>query len=136
MSGQDINSRIREKENKLKALRNEVSGYQQKIHEIEKIYQRLSNDKKTAKTYRDEIKDLRKHDFSKFDGDLHKQYKEKMSELRDAYDKVIDNIDTNMDRLNREKARYENKIYNLAGPIGNLVSGINSLKHEAENMFN
>ena len=89
------------------------------------------------KSYRSSIRTFLKEKFDTFKGNLYSEtYKTQLEVLLEDYDLVIDNIDTNMDRLNMARAQYENKAYGCNGPIGYLQSSINSLVHTIENWMN
>lgn len=104
---------------------------------IKKIYERMVEDKKLIKSYRNGVKNFQKENYNTFKGYLHENlYIVKIDELLAYYDTVIKNIDTNMDRLNTTRAEYENKAYQCNGVIGYLQSLINSLLHEIENCIN
>lgn len=56
--------------------------------------------------------------------------------LRDAYDDVIRNIDSNLDALNNKILEYKNEASNCLGPIGMLQSAYNSVKTQIQNWTN
>ena len=52
------------------------------------------------------------------------------------FTKIIQIIDNNLDAINAERTRYQNKILNTQGLIGRIEAAINSLVTEIENWFN
>ena len=53
-----------------------------------------------------------------------------------SYDTLIKLLDTNLDMLNNERRRYENKAYECDGLIGVLERGINYLGRSIQNLIN
>ncbi len=115
----------------------EKQGYLDIAEEIQAVYKRMAEDKALIEGYRKSVKTFCKEKYDTFKGNLYSEsYKVKLEELLDDYDLVIGNIDTNMDRLNKEVARYENLAYQCNGPIGYLQSSVNSLWHTIQNWVN
>ena len=110
--------------------------YLEIAEEIKQIYERMSEDKSTVKSYRRFLKTFRNEKYGDFKGTLYKEYKTKMKVLLENYNIVINNIDTNMDRLNKEIAKYENKAYECDGVIETLRAAINTVTHTIENWIN
>lgn len=128
---------LRNKKGQLLAKQNEKQGYLNTASDIGVIYDRLAEDKRVIREYRNSVKTFVREKFDTFSGDLYSNsYKTKMEDLISKYDSVISNIDINMDRLNSVRAQYENKAYKCNGVIGYLQSAINSLVHEIENWVN
>ncbi len=122
---------------RLEAKKKEKQSYFNTAKAIGDVYDRLSDDKEVIKSYRNSVKNLRKEKYDTFKGNLYSStYKDKLEELIDDYDVVIDNIDTNMDRLNTQKTYYENLGYKCNGPIGTLQSTVNSIWTKIENWVN
>lgn len=114
-----------------------AASYTATAKEIGLVYDELKGRK-------DSMRQLRK-DFNKFisikygdwKGDLWKsQYKAKGQDVVSAYDTVIGEIDTNLDRLNWERTRYENLASQQYGIIGSLVSTVNNIGTQIENWVN
>lgn len=121
----------------LAAKQAEKRGYQNQAAAIKEVYDRMAEDKALIEGYRSSVKTFLREKYDTFKGNLYSEtYKVQMEALIDDYDLVIDNIDTNMDRLNTARAQYENKAYQCNGPIGYLQSTVNSLVHTIENWFN
>ena len=66
------------------------------------------------------------------------RYQDKLeNDLVDSkFTKIIDIIDDNLDAINTERTKYENKILNTQGLIGKIEAAINSLVTKIENWFN
>lgn len=128
---------LRQLEQQLAAKKAERQRYFDIAEEIETIYNRMAEDKDALKNYRSNVKTFGKEDITTFKGKLYTEsYKQKIQELLDDYDTVIDNLDSNMDQLNTLRADYENKGYQCNGPIGYLQSSVNSLIHTIQNWIN
>ena len=105
--------------------------------DVRAVYNRMAEDKKAIKGYRDSVKTFAKEKFTTFKGKLYSDnYKARTDALISSYKTLINNLDTNMDRLNNVVAQYENKAYQCNGLIGYLESSINSLVHTIENWVN
>lgn len=132
-----LKSSLQRFKNQLLAKKREKQGYLNTAAEIGTIYDKMAEDKELLKSYRSSIRTFLKEKFDTFKGNLYSEtYKTQLEVLLEDYDLVIDNIDTNMDRLNMARAQYENKAYGCNGPIGYLQSSINSLVHTIENWMN
>lgn len=131
-----IKSSLRNYRNRLSDKRAEKQRYLDIASDIGAVYKRMSDDKKTIKSYRKSVKKFRREKIDTFKGDLYKSYKKKMKELIDDYDLVISNLDTNMDRLNTVRKQYENKAYGCNGLIGSYQSHVNSLYRKVQNWVN
>lgn len=111
--------------------------YLAKAREIRSVYNKLAEDKTIIAGYRNDVRHFRGEKINTFQGALYKdKYIASMSELIDAYQKVIDRIDANMDALNMEVVKYENKANEMFGIIGDIQSTFNTLSHRIENWFN
>lgn len=66
------------------------------------------------------------------------RYQDKLeNDLVDSkFTKIIDIIDDNLDAINTERTKYQNKILNTQGLIGRIEAAINSLVTRIENWFN
>lgn len=66
------------------------------------------------------------------------RYQDKLeNDLVDSkFTKIIDIIDDNLDAINTERTKYQNKILNTQGLIGRIEAAINSLVTKIENWFN
>lgn len=132
-----VKASLKNTKEKLSKKKAEKQGYLDTAAKIEEIYEQMAEDKELIKGYRDSVKTFRKEKFEKFKGHLYSEvYKKQLDTLIGEYNQVINNIDTNMDRLNTARAQYENKAYKCNGPIGTLQSSINSLVHTIENWVN
>lgn len=113
------------------------NSYLAKAREIRAVYNRLADDKSIIVDYRNNVRRFSGERINTFQGALYKdKYIGSMAELIDGYQKVIDRIDANMDALNMEVVKYENKANEMFGIIGNIQSRINTLSHRIENWFN
>ena len=134
---QDLKSYLDDILDELEEKQRKKRNYLSIAGEIESIYNRLAEDKKLIREYRNSIKTFSKEELSSFKGNLYSNsYKASMNTLLDDYDTVIGNIDTNLDRLNNARMQYENKAYQCNGPIGYLQSTANSVAHTIQNWFN
>ncbi|MGM9972535.1 MAG: hypothetical protein ACI33K_00635 [Clostridiaceae bacterium] len=133
----DLKSSLIEIRSQLRDKQKERERYLAIASDIDAIYQRLAEDKKIIKGYRDSVKDFSREAYDDFKGNLYKNsYKNSVSEIVDNYNKVISNIDANMDALNMQIASYENKASRCFGLIGSFESAVNSLVHRIENWVN
>lgn len=106
-------------------------------NEIGAVYDRMADDKKAMKEYRNSFKGFANETYGTFRGHLYlESYKVSTKALLKDYDAVISNIDTNMDRLNLERCKYENKASECWGMIGWLETQINTVAHTIENWIN
>ena len=66
------------------------------------------------------------------------RYQDKLeNDLVDSkFTKIIDIIDDNLDAINTERTKYQNKILNTQGLIGKIEAAINSLVTRIENWLN
>jgi len=111
----------------------EKQGYLDTAAQIEKIYQRMSEDKQIIKIHKANVRTFSEAEYSGFQGDLFRnKYEPKLLELLSSYDEVIFNLDNNLDELNLKIAAFENKAYNCDAAIGSLHSLINSLIQQIE----
>ncbi|WP_040214957.1 DUF5082 family protein [Clostridium polynesiense] len=133
----DLKSSLAEIKSQLKDKEKERKRYLAIASDIDAVYERLAEDKKIMKGYRDSVKDFSKESYDDFKGNLYKNsYQNSVSDLVENYNEVISNIDANMDALNLEKANYENKASRCYGLIGSFESAVNSLVHRIENWVN
>ncbi|WP_426350408.1 hypothetical protein ACPWSR_03970 [Alloiococcus sp. CFN-8] len=134
---EDLKFSLTEIKSQLRAKQKEREGYLAIAADIDAVYERLAEDKKIIKGYRDSVKSFSEESYDDFKGNLHKNsYKTSVNDVIESYNKVISNIDANMDALNMEKASYENKASRCYGLIGSFESAVNSLVHRIENWVN
>ena len=132
-----LKSDLKDKKSELRAMQSKKTRCLNMASDIDSVYDRMRQDKSVMQDYYEEIKRFYKEKFDKFDGDVYdSRYKIYIEQLVADYKKTIKNIDINMDRLNTEKARYENEAYRCNGLIGYLQSAINSIAHQIENWTN
>jgi len=132
-----LRRRLREKRAELKETQAEKQRCLDMAAAIDLVYKRMKQDKEIMEDYREDIKRFYREKYDRFDGDVYdSRYKVNIEQLKDEYKITIKNIDTNMDRLNTEKARYENEAYRCNGLIGIIQSAINSIVHQIENWTN
>lgn len=116
---------------------NERQGYLNQADEIQKVYDRMLQDKKRITEYRKDINLFYGKSYSSFKGDNFKYtYKPSVKDLRDAYDDVIRNIDSNLDALNNKILEYKKKASNCLGPLGALQSTYDSVMTQIQNWTN
>lgn len=134
---ESLKTSLSSKRQQLAAKKAEKQRYLGMASDVRAVYNRMAEDKKTIKGYRDSVKTFAKEKFTTFKGKLYSDtYKSRTDTLIANYNTVISNLDTNMDRLNTVVAQYENKAYQCNGLIGYLESSINSLVHTIENWVN
>lgn len=132
-----LKSDLKDKKSELRAMQSKKTRCLNMASDIDSVYDRMRQDKSVMQDYYEEIKRFYKEKFDKFDGDVYdSRYKIYIEQLVADYKKTVKNIDINMDRLNTEKARYENEAYRCNGLIGYLQSAINSIAHQIENWTN
>lgn len=132
-----LKSDLKDKKSELIAMQSKKTRCLNMASDIDSVYDRMRQDKSVMQDYYEEIKRFYKEKFDKFDGVVYdSRYKIYIEQLVADYEKTIKNIDINMDRLNTEKARYENEAYRCNGLIGYLQSAINSIAHQIENWTN
>ena len=128
---------VRTYRNQLKTKQNQKQKYLDKANEIKAVYDRLATDKKAVIDYKNNLQIFIKEKFDTFKGKQYSlSYLVGMSDLLHQYETTIERIDTNMDRLNDEKTKYQNLANNLDGPIGRLKSLINTLTNKIVNWIN
>ncbi len=111
--------------------------YMNIANEIGAVYDRMADDKKAMKEYRNGLKSFANEPYDTFRGKLYlESYKVSTKALAKDYDVVIGNIDTNMDRLNLARCKYENMAYECDGVIGWLETQINTVSHTIQNWIN
>ncbi|SFI09811.1 hypothetical protein SAMN04487830_12228 [Pseudobutyrivibrio sp. OR37] len=121
----------------LNAKKTEKQGYLKTAADIKVIYDRMKEDKDAVIGYKKSVKSFIDEEYSTFKGDLFvNTYQAKGNELISAYETVITNIDTNLDRLNNAKCDYENKAYACDPIIGHLEGLINSIITSIQNQLN
>ena len=134
---ESLKTSLRNKKNQLSSKRAEKQRYLGIASDVRAIYNRMAEDKRTIKGYKDSVSSFSKEKYDLFKGKQYGDvYRSKMEALISNYNTVISNLDSNMDRLNNVVAQYENKAYQCNGLIGYLESSINSLAHTIENWFN
>lgn len=134
---ESLNNKLNKLAKSIQSALNQRQGYLDKADEIKKVYNRLLQDKKTIKGYRKDVSSFYKQKYSDFIGDNYKNvYKPTVKDLLDSYDKVIANIDTNLDALNNKVLYYSNQASGCLGPIGSLESAYNSVKTQIQNWTN
>lgn len=134
---ESLKASLRKLQQQLANKKAEKQKYLNTASDIKAVYDRMAEDKKTIKGYRDSVKTFGKETYTTFKGNLYSEaYKTKVEALVENYNTVISNLDTNMDRLNTVRAQYENKAYQCNGPIGYLQSAVNSLMHTIQNWVN
>ena len=121
----------------LAAARQQADTYRATADKIGGVYEELAEKKKNMETRKRELEDFEDETYDSWKGTLWKEdYKNEVEKVVTSYDTVIDNIDTNLDRLNLEKTRYENLANACYGLAGRLASTVNSLIAQIENCVN
>ena len=121
----------------IRAKKNEQQTYLDKANEVQEVYNRLLQDKRTMKEDRNEIKSFYGTSYTDFVGDNYKnKYKPKVKDLLNSYDQVIRLIDRNLDQLNNEILLYKNQASNCWGILGSLQRSYNTVKTKIQNWTN
>lgn len=121
----------------LASARAQAKAYQEKADEIAGVYEELKEKKKSMKTLKKELKDFKDEKYDLWKGVLWKEdYKTTVGKVVTSYDTVISDIDTNLDNLNLEKAKYQNLANECYGLVGRLASTVNSLITQIQNCVN
>lgn len=134
---EELRTSLNDLDNKINETLNERQGYLDVADEIRIVYDRLKEDKDIMKTYRKEVSSFCDKEYGTFQGNNYKNiYRPKVEELVDSYDIVIEQIDTNLDELNRAILSYENKASDCFGIFGTLEKAYNTVKTKIENWTN
>lgn len=116
---------------------NERQGYLNRANEIQKIYNRMYQDKVSVKEYRKSVNTFYKKNYDDFKGNNFKYtYKPAVKDLVNSYDYVIDKIDVNLDSLNNKMLTLKNQASECLGVLGILESSYNTVKTKIENWTN
>ncbi|MDR2711930.1 MAG: hypothetical protein LBB91_02315 [Clostridiales bacterium] len=128
MSLSSLETALGNKRLQLQQKQAEKQGYLDTAAEIERIYQRMSEDKRIMKEHKSNIRTFSEAEYLDFKGDLFQnKYEPKLFELLSSYDEVIYNLSYNMEELSMKIAAFNNMAYNCDAAIGLLNSAINSL---------
>jgi uncharacterized coiled-coil DUF342 family protein len=136
---EDLRSSLDSYNASLAKERSKVSEYQVKVDAIDELYDELKEKKETMKQHKDEVKTFSDQEYTNWKGDLFSNsYKNKIQDelIGESYEKVIGDIDSNLDALRDKRTSYENKILSSKGVIGSLEAGINSLGNSIAKLFN
>lgn len=137
MSLDSLYAQLHQYQRELEAKQAQRRRYMEKASQCKTLYRQVIADKNAVEGFRKSVKNLRNEKFDNFKG--YQQgtvYKGTMLELIETYDTLIDDLDTNADRLNTKRMEWENKAYALDGPIGNLRGLINYLWTQIQNWTN
>ena len=133
----DLKRKLKNIASKISDKMNERQNYLDQAAEIQKIYDRMLQDKKTLKKYKSDIRTFYNKSYTDFKGNKFSYtYKPSIQELGNSYDAVISRIDTNLDALNTKKSEYNNKASGCLGPLGSLESSYNYVKTKVQNWTN
>ena len=103
----DLKRKLKNIASKISDKMNERQNYLDQAAEIQKIYDRMLQDKKTLKKYKSDIRTFYNKAYTDFKGNKFSYtYKPSIQELGNSYDAVISRIDTNLDALNTKKSEY------------------------------
>ncbi|MGE7367077.1 YwqH-like family protein [Desemzia incerta] len=136
---EDLKGRIQQYQATIEDDRQRIEEYNQKITEIDRIYQAMKSEKEQLVDEKRAVQTLADQTYENWTGDLYSNgYAPKVEEdiVNGSFRATIHAIDENMDALNDAKTRFENKISRTEGIIGTLEAGINSLWNEVENLMN
>ena len=140
MSGDDLQYcrwQIWQKEAQISEQQNLRASYMEKAREIGRIYDKLAEKKDQAKQERSLLKKFAQTEYGNFRGSLFNgSYGPKVDLVVDEYSTLVTRIDRNLDMLNDERRRYENKAYQCDGIIGALERSVNYLNRTVQNWVN
>lgn len=133
----DYNRQINQKKREVNQLQDERSAYMAKAQKIGRIYDRLAENKQVVREKRDALSRFKREEYAWFTGKLYQDaYQPSVEGAVQSYEELIQRIDQNLDMLNDERRRYENKAYECDGMIGVLERGINYLGRSIQNLIN
>ncbi|MBM6614780.1 DUF5082 family protein [Desemzia sp. RIT804] len=135
----DLKNRIWQYQNTIDDDRQRIDEYNQKITEIERIYNDMKSEKDNLINEKSAVQAVANESYNNWNGNLYANEYEPMlvdDVLNGSLQLTIRAIDENLDALNDAKTRFENKISRTEGIIGTLEAGINSLWNEVENLMN
>lgn len=133
----ECNRQLRQKKRELGQLQDERSSYMAEARKIGEIYDRLAENKRVVREKRDALNHFKRDEYTWFTGKLYQNsYQPSVAAVVQSYDGLIRRIDQNLDMLNDERRRYENKAYECDGMIGVLERGINYLGRSLQNLVN
>ena len=133
----ELHKKLKSLADSISSKLNEREGYLNKADEIQKVYDRMLNDKEIIQEYKKDINSFYGKSYNDFKGNNFEYiYKPSVQDLKDSYNSVIHNIDLNLDALNNKILEYKNKGANCLGPIGTLESAYNTVKTQIQNWTN
>lgn len=134
---EELKSSLEDLDNKIVETLNERQSYLNVADDIRIVYNRLKEDKDTMRTYRKNVNLFCDKEYGTFKGNNYKTiYRPQLEALTDSYDIVIEQIDINLDELNKAILSYENKASDCFGIFGTLEKAYNTVKTKIENWIN
>ncbi len=132
-----LKSSYRDIQSKIKAARDAADEYQQKAREIDKIYRDLKQKKEEFRQKGKAFDSYYVEKHADWKGQQWKtNYVAEADKVSTKYTNIYKEIDTNLDRLNWEKTRYENLALKQFGIIGSLAGEANKILTHIENWTN
>lgn len=132
-----LRGQLADAEAKLSAARSQAESYRATADAIGVIYDDLKTKKAALKTMKTAVNTFKDTSYAQWKGNLwQSDYKTAVSGVESAYSTIISEIDTNLDNLNLERARYNNLANEQWGIAGRLAGAVNSLITEIQNWLN
>lgn len=136
---EDLKNSLSSYNSNLASERSKAAEYQLKVDAIDLIYDDMKEKKSTMKQHIKEVKAFSDEEYTNWKGDLFSNdYKKKIQDelIGESYEKVISDIDSNLDTLRDKRTSFENKILSSKGIIGSLEASINSLGNSIAKLLN
>lgn len=139
MSLIDLQTALIAQKSKLRSEKTKLRNYKNKADALEKLYNRMKDKKENMIDMKKDMVSFANKEYNDWKGNVFDtRYQDKLqNDLVDSkFTKIIDIIDDNLDAINTERTKYENKILNTQGLIGKIEAAINSLVTRIENWLN
>lgn len=139
MSLIDLQTELIAKRNSLSSQKSKLRDYKNKAEALEKLYNRMKSKKEDMEDMKKDMVSFAHKEYNDWKGNIFDtRYQDKLkNDLVDSkFTKIINIIDDNLDAINTERTKYQNKILNTQGLIGRIEAAINSLVTQIENWFN
>ena len=139
MSLIDLQTELIAQRSNLSSQKTKLRDYKNKANALEKLYNRMKDKKENMIDMKKDMVSFANKEYNDWKGNVFDiRYQDKLeNDLVDSkFTKIIDIIDDNLDAINTERTKYQNKILNTQGLIGRIEAAINSLVTKIENWFN
>lgn len=136
---EDLKNSLNSYNSHLAQERSKVNEYQIKVDAIDRIYNDMKEKKSAMKQHKKDVKTFSNKEYTNWKGDLFSnEYKKKIQDelIGESYEKVLSDIDNNLDALRDKRTSFENKILSSKGVMGSLEASINSLGNSIAKLLN